>query len=172
MHLWSSLRFTFYFHLLWSLLNHLQFSWTDKLLRCFFGIGFVTLVLRSRASRLGPDSLMYRIWFFFLVTVPQAMKVWGFFYVYQILSYQWTGFLVSIVTVSLVSEGEKSVLFFLLEKVPVCLKLSIDQAWKKWPISVDERSWIVQTVHLDHCGEEQHFDLLCAACVLSLKVWR
>lgn len=34
---------------------------------------------------------------------------------------------------------------------------------------MDERSWIVQTVHLDHCGEEQHFDLLCAACVLSFK---
>lgn len=34
---------------------------------------------------------------------------------------------------------------------------------------MDERGLIVQTVHLDHCGEEQHFDLLCAACVLNFK---
>lgn len=37
-------------------------------------------------------------------------------------------FLVSIVIVSLVSEREISPIFQLLGKVPVCLKLSIDQA--------------------------------------------
>lgn len=34
---------------------------------------------------------------------------------------------------------------------------------------MDERGWIVQTAHMGHCGEEQHFDLLCAAHVLSFK---
>lgn len=34
---------------------------------------------------------------------------------------------------------------------------------------VDERGWIVQTVHLEQWGEEQHFDLLCAVRMLSFK---
>lgn len=62
-------------------------------------------------------------------------------------------------------EREKSLKF--LEEIPTYIKLSVD---RNGPISVDERGWIVC---LDYCGEEQHFDLLCAACGLSFKgFWR
>lgn len=75
------------------------------------------------------------------------------------------------IIVSLVTERGKEItsILKLLEKVPVCIKLSVDQARKKLLNSVDERGWTAQTVPLGHCGEEQHFDFLCAAHVLSFK---
>lgn len=63
---------------------------------------------------------------------------------------------------------ERQITYILLEKVPTCVKLSVDKAWKTWPTSLGVRGLIVC---LDHCGEDHHIDLLCAACELSFKFY-